>query len=98
LLDSWSDVPGFWSEFGDRTLKYTAWGDGFDHDELIDHEGGGFTVWYSRAGRTVGVLTHRADEDYERGAELIADGAPPPVLTTSVVPEGRSSSQQPLER
>jgi len=77
--DSWTDVPGFWSGIGDRTLKYSAWGDGFDHDELIDHPGGGFTVWYSQAGRTVGVLTHRADDDYQRGAELIADGGPPPV-------------------
>jgi 3-phenylpropionate/trans-cinnamate dioxygenase ferredoxin reductase subunit len=73
--DSWTDVPGFWSEIGDRTLKYTAWGDGFDHDELIDHPGGGFTVWYWKAGRTVGVLTHRADQDYERGADLIAQAA-----------------------
>jgi len=24
----WSDVPGFWSTIGDRTLKYAAWGDG----------------------------------------------------------------------
>ncbi|MET0965950.1 MAG: FAD-dependent oxidoreductase [Nakamurella sp.] len=77
--DAWTDVPGFWSGIGDRTLKYTAWGDGFDHDQVIDHQGGGFSVWYSRAGRTVGVLTHQADDDYERGAQLIANGAPPPV-------------------
>ena len=26
----WEDVPGFWSTIGSRTLKYAAWGDGFD--------------------------------------------------------------------
>jgi hypothetical protein len=36
---------------------------------------GAFTVWYGRAGRLVGVLTHRADENYERGGAMIAEGA-----------------------
>jgi NADPH-dependent 2,4-dienoyl-CoA reductase/sulfur reductase-like enzyme len=75
---SWNDVPGFWSGIGERTLKYTAWGDGYDHDELIDHPGGGFTIWYSTDGATVGVLTHQADDDYELGQSLIAKGARPP--------------------
>ena len=26
----WDAVPGFWSTIGDHTLKYAAWGDGFD--------------------------------------------------------------------
>jgi len=73
--ETWTDVPGFWSEIGDRTLKYAAWGDGFDRDDMVDHGDGGFTVWYSQDGRAVGVLTHRADGDYERGQELIAGGA-----------------------
>ena len=34
-----------------------------------------FTAWYGAGGRIVGVLTHDADEDYERGGELIAQGA-----------------------
>ena len=34
----------------------------------------------------VGVLTHDADEDYERGAELIAQGAPMELVTVVVVP------------
>jgi hypothetical protein len=38
--------------------------------------GGAFTVWYGGSGRVVGVLTHQVDEDYERGRELIAEGAP----------------------
>jgi len=73
--DRWTQMPGFWSEIGERTLKYAASGDGFDRDDLVDHGAGAFTVWYSRAGRVVGVLTHDADDDYDRGQELIASGA-----------------------
>ena len=72
----WDAVPGFWSTIGDRTLKYAAWGDGFDQSRLEQHEVGAFSVWYGRDGRVVGVLTHKADEDYERGRSLIAEGAP----------------------
>jgi 3-phenylpropionate/trans-cinnamate dioxygenase ferredoxin reductase component len=75
---SWAEVPGFWSTIGDRTLKYAAWGDGFDDASLIDHGGGAFTVWYSREGVTVGVLTHDADHDYERGQRLIEQRRPMP--------------------
>jgi 3-phenylpropionate/trans-cinnamate dioxygenase ferredoxin reductase subunit len=72
---SWSDVPGFWSTIGERTLKYAAWGDGFDDLRLERHRDGGFTAWYGREGRLVGVLAHQADEDYERGQERIEAGA-----------------------
>jgi NADPH-dependent 2,4-dienoyl-CoA reductase/sulfur reductase-like enzyme len=68
---SWTEVPGFWSTIGDRTLKYAAWGDGFDDARLDDHGGGAFTVWYTQDGVTVGVLTHDADHDYEHGRDLI---------------------------
>ena len=74
----WDAVPGFWSTIGQRTLKYAAWGDGFDEAQLEDHRAGGFTAWYGRAGKLVGVLAHQADADYERGQELIAEGAPWP--------------------
>jgi NADPH-dependent 2,4-dienoyl-CoA reductase/sulfur reductase-like enzyme len=73
---SWAEVPGFWSTIGDRTLKYAAWGDGFDDASLVDHGGGAFTVWYSRDGVMVGVLTHDADHDYERGRHLIEQHQP----------------------
>lgn len=76
--DSWDNVPGFWSEIGEHTLKYAAWGDGFDDQRLVEHDGGGFTVWYSRDGVAVGVLTSEADDDYERGQQLIAGKQPPP--------------------
>jgi NADPH-dependent 2,4-dienoyl-CoA reductase/sulfur reductase-like enzyme len=70
----WNEVPGFWSTIGSHTLKYAAWGDGFDEDRLVDHGDGAFTVWYSRDGVAVGVLTHERDQDYDRGRELIARG------------------------
>ena len=72
----WDAVPGFWSTIGEHTLKYAAWGDGFDRSRLEQHGGGAFTVWYGRERRIVGVLTHGADEDYDRGRTLIAEGAP----------------------
>jgi 3-phenylpropionate/trans-cinnamate dioxygenase ferredoxin reductase subunit len=71
----WDSVPGFWSTIGTRTLKYAAWGDGYDQTHLQHHHDGAFTAWYGAAGRIVGVLTHRADEDYKRGSEQIAQGA-----------------------
>ncbi|EOD65271.1 NAD(P)/FAD-dependent oxidoreductase [Amycolatopsis vancoresmycina] len=75
---AWAEVPGFWSVIGDRVLKYAAWGDGFDRAHPRPRDDGGFTVWYERDGRTVGVLTHEADEDYERGQDLVRRGAPVP--------------------
>jgi 3-phenylpropionate/trans-cinnamate dioxygenase ferredoxin reductase subunit len=74
----WDGVPGFWSTIGERTLKYAAWGDGFEQSRMCEHANGGFTVWYSRDGVAVGVLTHECDEDYERGRELIGAGEPAP--------------------
>ncbi len=79
VADSWADVPGFWSGIGAHTLKYVAWGDGYDSAHLVEHAAGGFTVWYLNDGRTVGVLTHQADGDYERAADLITRGAAIPV-------------------
>lgn len=74
----WDVAPGFWSTIGEHTLKYVAWGDGFDEDRLVEHSNGAWTIWYGAEGRTVGVLTHERDEDYERGRELIEAGAPLP--------------------
>jgi 3-phenylpropionate/trans-cinnamate dioxygenase ferredoxin reductase component len=70
----WDDVPGFWSTIGKRTLKYAAWGDGYDESRFLEHDDGAFTVWYGREGATVGVLTHDRDEDYEQGRERVAAG------------------------
>ena len=72
---SWDDVPGFWSQIGTRTLKYAAWGDGYEQVSFQRRARGAFTAWYAAEGRVVGVLTHKADEDYEHGRELIRKGA-----------------------
>ncbi|GAA3547654.1 FAD-dependent oxidoreductase [Amycolatopsis ultiminotia] len=74
----WDTVPGFWSEIGDHTLKYAAWGDGFDRAQFVSGDDGGWTVWYERDGVAVGVLTHEADADYERGSALIREHRPAP--------------------
>ncbi|HTU97712.1 MAG TPA: FAD-dependent oxidoreductase [Solirubrobacteraceae bacterium] len=74
----WDAVPGFWSTIGARTLKYAAWGDGFDATRLHRDDDGAFVAWYGREGKIAGVLTHQRDGDYERGRELIAGGSPWP--------------------
>jgi 3-phenylpropionate/trans-cinnamate dioxygenase ferredoxin reductase subunit len=72
---AWAQAPGFWSSIGEHTLKYVAWGDGFTDIDVREHPDGGFTVWYSTDGVLVGALTSAADDDYERGRELIERGA-----------------------
>lgn len=72
---SWDVAPGFWSTIGEYTLKYVAWGDGWDEAKPVDHGGGAFTVWYGQKGVCVGVLTHGHDEDYEKGRELVESGS-----------------------
>jgi 3-phenylpropionate/trans-cinnamate dioxygenase ferredoxin reductase subunit len=73
----WDVAPGFWSQIGTHTIKYAAWGDGFDESRL-EEDGDGFTVWYGTEGITVGVLTYNRDADYERGKQLVELGAPLP--------------------
>jgi 3-phenylpropionate/trans-cinnamate dioxygenase ferredoxin reductase subunit len=75
---TWTTVPGFWSTIGERTLKYAAWGDGFDDVHIVDHDGDAFTAWYGRDGVCVGVLTHECDGDYEAGQGRIERGDPLP--------------------
>jgi 3-phenylpropionate/trans-cinnamate dioxygenase ferredoxin reductase component len=75
----WDSVPGFWSTIGDRTLKYAAWGDGFDEIHVDAGQGGDFAVWYGQGGRTVGVLTHNRDADYDSGQSRILVRDPLPI-------------------
>jgi 3-phenylpropionate/trans-cinnamate dioxygenase ferredoxin reductase component len=74
----WVGVPGFWTSIGEATVKYHAWGDGYERCELRDHHGGGFTVWYESGDAVVGVLAYNADDDYELGEQLIAERRPAP--------------------
>ncbi|WP_246397956.1 NAD(P)/FAD-dependent oxidoreductase [Mycobacterium vicinigordonae] len=76
----WDAVPGFWTTIGEATLKYHAWGDGFERSRLIDHPDG-FTVWYESGGATAGVLTFNRDDDYDLGERLISESRPAPVRT-----------------
>ena len=71
----WSDVPGFWSEIAGRTVKYVAWGDGWDR-WCERRSADGVTFWFERDGEVVGVLTVDHDEDLEVGQRLIARRAP----------------------
>lgn len=75
----WGDAPGFFSQIGSHTLKYKAWGDGFDQAIPVRHDNGGLTIWYIKNGVTVGVLTDDADHDFTRGGDLVLAGAPSPV-------------------
>ncbi len=75
-IASWNEVPGFWSTIGSHTLKYAAWGDGFEDVRFEPSANGSFTAWYGRDSKLVGVLSHEIDAAYERGRELIAEGAP----------------------
>jgi 3-phenylpropionate/trans-cinnamate dioxygenase ferredoxin reductase subunit len=74
----WDTVPGFWTTIGETTVKYHAWGDGYQRSRLLERDDG-FTVWYEADGRAVGVLTCNADDDYELGGRLIDTGEPVPV-------------------
>lgn len=74
---TWTMVPGFWSTIGRRTIKYWAWGDGWD-DLRFEEEGDSFTARYGKYGVLVGILAHGADEDYEEGRQRIETGAPFP--------------------
>ncbi len=71
---AWKMAPGFWSTIGERTLKYWAWGDGWD--ELRFKENGeSFVARYGKDGVLVGILAHGADEEYEAGRQEIEGGA-----------------------
>ena len=75
---TWDGVPGFWSTIGEATIKYHAWGDGYQRSRMLSHPDG-FTVWYEADDAVVGVLTHNADDDSDLGQRLIAERRPAPV-------------------
>ncbi len=74
----WDGVPGFWTSIGDATVKYHAWGDGYERSRML-HHADGFTSWYESGDAVVGVLTYNADDDYDLGERLIAQRRPAPI-------------------
>ena len=67
---AWDSAPGFWSEIGGRTLKYVAWGDGYQTCTLSGNSSNWF-VEYRVKDRLVGVLTYEDDDRYARGREQL---------------------------
>ena len=75
----WDVAPGFWSTIGEHTLKYVAWGDGFDETRAGRPRRRRVDGLVRPRRHTVGVLTHERDEDYERGRDAGRErGAPLP--------------------
>lgn len=68
--DEWAQAPGFWTSIAGRTLKYVAWGDGWDR-AVVQRSNEGFTIWYAKDGTYAGVLTFEHDEDLAVGRALI---------------------------
>ena len=50
---AWTTAPGFWTTIGDHTLKYSAWGDGFD-EARVEAEGDAHLVVRYLRGRRGG--------------------------------------------
>ena len=73
--DRWADAPGFWSGIGERTLKYSAWGDGYDEAVLIGNDRS-WVVWYRHGQELCGVLAVEDDDAYQRGQKLLEARAP----------------------
>jgi 3-phenylpropionate/trans-cinnamate dioxygenase ferredoxin reductase subunit len=71
---TWDNAPGFWSELGERALKYSAWGDGNDA-AVPTGSADSWAVFYGSGERLVGVLTYQDDEAYEDGQRSIERGA-----------------------
>ncbi len=72
--DTWRTAPGFWSELGERTLKYSAWEPEHD-DRLFIGGDDAWAVWYRSGSALAGVLTYENDAAYERGQELLERSA-----------------------
>ena len=71
----WDTAPGFWSTIGGRTLKYAAWGDGYDEYRVVD-DGDAWSVWYGKESVLCGVLAVGDDDAYERGRQQLEQQTP----------------------
>ncbi|MGZ4270860.1 MAG: NAD(P)/FAD-dependent oxidoreductase [Solirubrobacteraceae bacterium] len=70
----WTTAPGFWTTIGDHTLKYSAWGGGFDEARVESEGDGRLVVHYLRDGEVVGVLALGDDDAYEAGRRRLEEG------------------------
>ena len=73
--------------------KYAAWGDGYDTAASSATTTVASPSGTAGTARLVGVLTHDADEDYERGGAMIARGSAVELVSVVVVP-ARDEEQQ----
>ena len=71
---AWTTAPGFWTTIGEHTLKYSAWGDGFDEARVEAEDDGHVVIRYLQAGREVGILTLGDDDAYEAAQKRLEDG------------------------
>jgi NADPH-dependent 2,4-dienoyl-CoA reductase/sulfur reductase-like enzyme len=71
---AWTSAPGFWSTIGTRTLKHSAWGDGFDEAHVVADEPERLVVRYMRSGSLAGVLAFGDDDAYAEGKAALEDG------------------------
>jgi NADPH-dependent 2,4-dienoyl-CoA reductase/sulfur reductase-like enzyme len=71
---AWTTAPGFWTTIGDHTLKYSAWGDGFDEARVEAEDDGRMVIRYLQDGREVGILTLGDDDAYEAAQARLEDG------------------------
>ncbi len=72
---AWTAAPGFWTTIGDHTLKYSAWGDGFDEARVEADDDTRLVVRYLQDGREVGILTLGDDDAYEAARRSLEEGA-----------------------
>ena len=89
--EHWNKVPGFWSTIGRHTIKYAAWGDGFDTAHLVEGPDG-WAVWYGLDGITVGILTSEWDSVYDYGRDVVERHAPVEEVVSSRRSPGRRGS------
>jgi 3-phenylpropionate/trans-cinnamate dioxygenase ferredoxin reductase subunit len=71
---AWTTAPGFWTTIGDHTLKYSAWGDGFDEARVEADDDSHLVVRYLQDGREVGILTLGDDDAYEAARRSLEEG------------------------
>ena len=72
---AWTTAPGFWTTIGDHTLKYSAWGDGFDEARVEAEGDARLVVRYLCDGQEVGILAFGDDEAYEAARRRLEEGA-----------------------